>query len=89
MNSMTNMNTKIYILFETDQWLTKSNSTILAVCTSKEKAFDLFEEIAKNRTDISIDDIIYAIDQMIESMQATLLLDGYYIEEYQINELMF
>ena len=89
MNSMTNMNTKIYILFETDQWLTKSNSTILAVCTSKEKAVDLFEEIAKNRTDISIDDIIYAIEQMIECKQAKLLLDGYYIEEYQINELMF
>ena len=89
MNSMTNMNTKtIYILFETDQWLTKSNSTILAVCTSKYKAFDLFEEMIKNRTDISINDKIYSITQMIENMQTVCFGDGYYIEEYGCNKMI-
>lgn len=78
----------VYILFETDQWLTKSNSTILAVCDTKSKALDLFEEIAKNRTDISIDDIIYSINQIEDNMQTKLLLDGYYIEEYDCNKMI-
>lgn len=76
----------VYILFETDQWLTKSNSTILAVCTSKYKAFDLFEEMIKNRTDMNIDDIKRAIDQMIENMQTQGLLYNYYIDEYNSDE---
>ena len=76
----------VYILFETDQWLTKSNSTILAVCTSKYKAFDLFEEMIKNRTDMDIDDKIRAIDQIIENMQTQGLLYNYYIAEDNCNE---
>ena len=76
----------VYILFETDRWLTKSNSTILAVCTSKYKAFDLFEEMIKNRTDMDIDDKIRAIDQIIENMQTQGLLYNYYIAEYNCNE---
>lgn len=80
---------KVYILFETDRWLTKSSSTIIAVCTTKKKAIDLCEEIILKRNDISYEDKIYSIGQMIGDNQTQgRLMYNYYIEEYSCNKMI-
>ena len=83
------MNTKkIYILFETDSWLTKSDATVLTVCTSLEDATKCFDEVLKSLK-LTKEEKENAQRQFYEMKQTQNLLYNYFVREYETNCIVF
>lgn len=76
---------KVYILYQTDAWLSHASKQIIAICSTTPKAVEMARENAEEQREPLKDDDI----NMLDSYSQTQGRDtNYLIEEAEINRII-